>query len=804
MFGLAFAGESIGLYVHELDAAAAVTWLLLGAVTDPTSRRGVLAVRKGEHALGIVLAVVGLACVPLPTAVRFFAIAIWFDGVDRVGRSRSGRVGPAAALALGSLLFGIYTAGAQSSLLGWYAADHTARALSTWGTGLVGRGQSLGPTFAGLDLFVMSACVCLGGLRCPWPHRWVRSLMALPVLALISVGSLALFALAPDCGVHLSALIDSPWALRVGAWVTALHPLHMAVLPAVAMALVVASATSSAPAGEPSSRPWRAATPLAAACALLATAALTNLPATPPDGPRRVALYEKGFLNWLSPTHQRYGSRSGGMFGNLPGLLERLGWQSEFVDRIDAGTLADRDLLVIINQHESLPEASRQAVEDFVHAGGALLVLGDHTFYQGPDGVSPDEPIEGQRLQLNEPLRTTDIAFAFDSAYYFIGGWLHSVDYAPHWVVAGLGDATNEAGLVVGASLEVRYPAAPLVVGRYGFSDPGVHPSQPTARSRGFMQSGSYDPGEVLGDRVLAAVQEVGAGRVAVLGDTSSLVNVIQSQTWPFAVRLFHWLGGAGHAAVPAWRDGLGLALLVLVGAMVVQGGRGALLAGAVSALLSGVASQQLLVSWVEPPPLAGRVALVDLSHVGRHSIEGWRERGVSALYLNLMRSGFHTLGMKRFDAAQLAAADLLVTVAPTAGYDPGELDAMWAFMQDGGTILLATGYEEQVGSTELLERAGLTVAHRPLGREPALAIGAPATPTFFKSWPVLGADEALVEVSGEPVVTRTRIGRGQLVVIGDGDFLLNRNVEVEDGAILHNVRFLSWLFAEIAGGEAR
>ncbi len=55
-----------------------------------------------------------------------------------------------------------------------------------------------------------------------------------------------------------------------------------------------------------------------------------------------------------------------------------------------------------------------------------------------------------------------------------------------------------------------------------------------------------------------------------------------------------------------------------------------------------------------------------------------------------------------------------------------------------------------------------------------------------------------MVSLRGEPVIARKAIGRGQIVVIGDTQFWMNKNLEVEDGAIVPNVQFFSWFINHI------
>src|SRR5262249_53955322 len=79
-----------------------------------------------------------------------------------------------------------------------------------------------------------------------------------------------------------------------------------------------------------------------------------------------------------------------------------------------------------------------------------------------------------------------------------------------------------------------------------------------------------YDPGEKLGDLVLAAEQSWGKGRVLVFGDTSTLTNGIVIGAHPFASRLLAYMAGDGENAQTPRRQragalfAAGLALLLI------------------------------------------------------------------------------------------------------------------------------------------------------------------------------------------------------------------------------------------------
>ncbi len=142
---------------------------------------------------------------------------------------------------------------------------------------------------------------------------------------------------------------------------------------------------------------------------------------------------------------------------------------------------------MMINLDREIPQDELEAIWDFVAEGGSLLLLGDHTFYK--HGV--------KRIILNDILEPYDIRYNFDSADWFVGGWLHSYQYASHPITVGMRDDMNDVGSVIGASLYAKPPAFPLVIGKYGYSDPG---NELDGGQRGYLGNLNYDPGEPMGD----------------------------------------------------------------------------------------------------------------------------------------------------------------------------------------------------------------------------------------------------------------------------------------------------------------
>jgi len=788
---LAFALESAGLFAHELNLFLAILGLLVAASLSPRATTD----RRLRHSLpGFFLILLGLALLCGPWKVRLFAAAVYFWGLHLLSGRRSALP---AALALGTLTAGVFEWLWSTSVLAWYLVDGLSRTLSyTVGYCIekifefAGRQgpppPKLGPSFSGMSVVALACSFAIAGTI--FDIRARKS----PFRIFVDTGGW-LILIAFVWLLYILVFTFTPWVVGYKAgepqagFAAGIYPLYMPLL----LCLLLGATAAWRLLGVKLPEEKKQKTPLSAwvfplASGVLSVWALTNVPASQPENTRRVAFYKKGFLNWLVPTHERYGRYSSGMFGNLPALIASMGWEAEIIPEITPDTLDGKHILVIINQDHVLPPESLAVIDRFVKEGGSLLILGDHTFWK-----------EVKRVVLNDPIRNTHMEVRFDSADFFIGGWLHSYRLRPHFITVGLDDHTNEPGSVVGASLAIRYPAAPILIGRFGYSDPG----SPEATDRGYLGNLDYDPGEELGDIVLAACENVRKGRVLVVGDTSSFTNAIAVRTWRYVVRVFSWLGRNGRACVPLWREllGIGLAFFSLFCVYFLPGDLSNRTAVLSLVLLCAVhVSDYVLWDFAAPPPLRGKVAVVDFSHLGKFSLEGWNVNGVDGVFLNLMREGYLPVAMKRFDAEQLSAADIFVTIAPTARYTSEEQEVLADFLQKGGVLIAAVGWEDRKPIEPFLRRFGIMIEGKPLGRGQGTARSIPDRPYIFEGWPVKGG-EVLLYYFDEPVAVRKPVGKGTLIVIGDSGFLLNKNLEVKEGGVLPNVRFFSHLLREAA-----
>ena len=238
------------------------------------------------------------------------------------------------------------------------------------------------------------------------------------------------------------------------------------------------------------------------------------------------------------------------MFGRLPGFLKAQGYDGGRINRpLTAGALEGSRALVVINLMEPFSAAEKTAIWEFVRQGGSLLVLGDHT------GVA------GIRMPFNDLLEPVNIEFEFDSATFWAQGWRDALELMPHPINRGVIDA-EDIQIWIGASLAIRPPARPVIVGKYGYSDIGDEANV----ERSYLGDRRHNPGEKIGDLVLVAEAGYGRGRVLAFGDTSPLQNGALVSSWAFAQRVFVWLAGTPRY-VPAWLSlalaAAGIALMV-------------------------------------------------------------------------------------------------------------------------------------------------------------------------------------------------------------------------------------------------
>lgn len=812
------AAGSTGLLAHPLRRA--LTLAALGVV--------IIAQRpfpwRGSKGLFKLLATAGLAAYMITSSlpvINVMSVPLVLASLATTFRGQAKKMLRITSAAVA--VFGLYRMACTCIPLVWSMADLLGRALGNIGGLISHQSIYVGSTFAGLDFLVLMSVLWIFWLASSPQPRKKRAVYGFAAI----LGGHICYLIVMSYTQQLLAGVAEPVAQAGWSWAALFHkaiPWNLPVLACVIHLLTVSAMFRwSAGPGETEQNDIKASAAYtrnqyilrfgAPVLAILLPVIIALYPGKPDLQGKKIVFYEKGFLNWLKPTHGQYGRLSSGMYGMLPVFIESLGASSLISPDLSDKDLQDADALVLLFPDDPWAEGQLERIWDFVHRGGSLLVMGEHTTRD-----------ENGNNRFNEVLEPTSIRVEFDSGTFTVGGWLQSYEAIAHPATTGVPDERNQFGVVIGASLETNWPARPLLIGRWGWSDMGDEGS-----GRAMMGNGHYDSGEKLGDLILAAEQPLGKGRVIAFGDTSGLTNGINVSSHVFNSRLFGYLAGGKRNAHPIWRQLLGiLSGGLLLGFLTRQTSEGRIvlltlcLAGslAASTAISRSASEILPDGRYKLP---NNLAYIDTSHLEANSGESWRPEGIGGFILTLMRNGYLTLSLPELTAERLVRSDLLVSVAPSRSFSKTEQTAIREFVLNGGTFILMAGLDGAGPSRSLLSTLGFSIGNpgpNPIEPEVMGHFKSPyiesedgdqrAHVRFHAAWPVSCNDPtARVIAYGHnnlPVITLRQLGAGKVVVIGDTCFVANKNLEWEGGepfeGMRENADFWRWFITQLRDQE--
>ncbi|TQV86173.1 hypothetical protein FKG94_01055 [Exilibacterium tricleocarpae] len=699
------------------------------------------------------------------------------------------------ALAIGGVLIAF-----AALLLGhlpaaWRVYVDASVALSSWLAGISGAPHNLGPSAAGSGLMLVFTAICAGFLL-----RARRATDVLLVLVALLIGLVALVGFLSIVVLYwplwVSGLLE--WldpqaafqASRRDPAAVALHaPLALLVLLLLPVGLLPAVQLRPLPGRFLS--PWPGAL-LGVVLAWLMTPFFPTAPAKETG----VLFYNKGMLDWRVPRNGAFGLQQAGMFGLFPQYLQAAGYRTHRLSkmgRITPQSLAQNQVLVIINPTEMFSAQERQAVWSFVEAGGGLLVMGDHT------------DLAGMMAPLNTLLAPVDIAYRFDSAFS-IRQWRTDYEIFPHPLTRRLDWSNELLRHSTGASLALGGGAFPLVSGKFAFSDYGVRENE----ANGYLGDYRYQTSELLGDVVIVAGATYGRGRVLVFGDTSAFQNIAIYNSAPFIVDAFDYLSTPASGSI-AWPRSLPLLVLLLLVASYLVLARWRPLAVAATALAVVLTAAGL--RWWTAAPLRfdhQRLALIEATQLNRFALAHWQRDSIGGLAVNLSRAGYLPLILRSGDWDYLQRARLLISIAPGKTYTAAQRQRLRDFMTGGGGYLVGVGWEERHAVAPFLRELDFTIGPAPLGpvpvrlktEDPQLIGELRRRPQFHEAWPLAGEtpfDEVLYEDLGYVIAAQRRIGAGKAVVIADSYFLMDRALEEENAWWPGNILFVQALLRDLA-----
>jgi hypothetical protein len=434
-----------------------------------------------------------------------------------------------------------------------------------------------------------------------------------------------------------------------------------------------------------------------------------------------------------------------------------------------------------------MPADIQQRIWSFVRSGGGLIVAGE-----------PETRLSVGENVMNELLEPTGMSFRDDTANSLTDLWESNLLAAPHAAVVTGGQSF---GFGHAASIRVTWPASPLLAGRWCWDEVGSDPmrGEPLA----------YEPGSRLGDLVLAAQQNVGGGRVVVLGDATCLSNDGIPFSYTFCGPMLAAL--ANHAATPMvwWRQLLALAaaagatLLLFYRADPLQ-----LATAALALAIAAFACDRLNDATPQLLPTTAKSAkrpliYVDGSHLEALGKDPWRDDGIGHFMRVLTEANYLPLLAPDLSPARLAGAKVVISIAPGRQFGGGEIENVKDYVENGGTFLSMTGSPDAGPSQPMLDALGLRIADMPLPPSinaaeaeplgaavhdfnvPRDSANAQSSQTemmrFHAAWPVGGVAGGATWPTDDPkqppVIARNFLGQGQAFLIGDSQFALPKGI---------------------------
>jgi hypothetical protein len=831
-----FAAGSTGLLAHSLQHS--LTWLALAvaivSVWPENARQlGTWAILATGAVIGVVF-----TASDIPT-VDVLGVAVVLAAIAQVQRGLTARVAMVAAVgatALACFRFATATIPAV-----WLAADGLGWLLGRVAGWIAGSRLEVGSTFAGLDFLVLTAAIYVGWLiSTPRPRR-ARALWG---AAAVIFGHFAYLAILTQ-SEKLLAILPTETVLpksntsRMGIWtfgntLRAMVPWNVPLLALcihggiVAVMVAVSRWTPIVEVDVGTLKRQKAreekqelsgsallkglafqfGPPLLAVVAVLSGTLMIDRPDL--KG-KKVVAFEKGYVSWLKP---EYDSTVNGRYGMLKPLVESLGGRFKTSADLSKEKLAEADVLLLIHPTEPWSKETLDRIWDYVRGGGSLLLAAEPAIHEGK-----------LTSRFNDVTQPLSMDVRYDTAVMRVANWEQSYEILSHPATASLDDLRNRFGVQMGSSIAAGWLARPVLVGQWGWSDPGSD-----AAMNGISR---YNPGERLGDLVLAAEQPLGRGRVFVLGDTSPLQNDGLPNAFPFVGRLLSYLANRSAGPQDLWRQLSTLAALALTVGLLA--GRpvawqvmltSAVMGVSLACCVSLVSSSSRVLPDGRPLLASGGqgVAYVDASHIEAYATDsqghGTENQGISEFLRTLMRQGYLPLLAPDLGRDRLERCRLLVSIAPAREFAPVEQEAVEQFVNAGGVFLCIVGAEESRASADLLADFGFKVPHTPVlpgeeVKEPEplklrdVALGKSGTRQFqfYAPWPVMATQEgnaplAKIEGADWAYIQKRTLGSGAVVVIGDTYFATNENLQPRGRAATNQILFWRWMFSNVVPGQ--
>ena len=417
-----------------------------------------------------------------------------------------------------------------------------------------------------------------------------------------------------------------------------------------------------------------------------------------------------------------------------------------------------------------------------------------------------------------------------------VKNWEEAVQATPGAAAAGVDAERNGFGLHQPAAVRVGWTAGPLLTARWAWNDARGKASAATPRPEAAHPLlGQYAAGQPLGDLPVAAQGRLGQGRVVAIGDDAMLTNDGIPWSHVFVARLLGWLASPSGSPQDAWRQALGLlAAIALIGLLawrpdalqvfVAAGTMAISLAycdgvGAWAPILPDGRShcaqslglhRRFACGGVQPRPLErGRPGRVAADAAARGLLAAAPRRGRRRTPGSRRLAHFDRPGASVFEQRVRGRGEFCPPRRNAHQHGRGGVDR--GEPRPAGRIrpLRAARPHAPLGQEPRDGAAGLlladatwntAIARRTCNSTPAGRSGAPTS----NRWSSGPAENSAVpkKATNTRSSSRSETAAGQVVLIGDSGFAMNKNMGFELGDVPENLAFWQWLLSPAAQQE--
>lgn len=491
----------------------------------------------------------------------------------------------------------------------------------------------------------------------------------------------------------------------------------------------------------------------------------------------RVIVDEK-HSNWEWTTEKFdttwYGQRSGYNYNSLYTFLDSHYYMERNFDPITDLVLEKCDVLVIKPPTAAFTAEEISAIEAFVHRGGGLFLIGDHTNVFGTSSF------------INPLAASFGLRFKYDATYGLGTGALTEYDpptFMPHPVVR----AMPHMLFATSSTLEVPLNARGVITG-YGMEENGADYSR-----KSFFPEDLETAATGFGSFTQAAALSHGRGRVLAFADSTVFSNF-----WMFmpgkpelALGAVEWLNRVNSSFnLSVLFASLGLAFLVTFLYLSGDGRRKSLesdrafgLKSVIAPVTVGLLAFGLVsvgVSFLDkktyaPPPTRKPVTLVgfDLSHSDMAlptSMKGFSAAAAekySTFFVWNQRLGYFPKAFETVKDA-VGGSDLVVMINPQRDLTAEDRTVILDYVKGGGALLILSGQDGRSIANRLTGPIGMRLNDQPIGHQVIDLGDNNQISTTGSACSVEGGHPVLVTAEGNTVLAVKAFGKGKVAMFSD------------------------------------